>query len=388
MNKRFISFFPFYRDFHFYKDPGQVPYRFSREGYDTTIACFSSDEPLPVTESFIKVRRINPLFGRKGKSVGLTWFLVLNSRSADILNLFHFTWLSLLAAWVYKLFNRKGFVYVKMDNCSGSGRYQWEDILDNKQAGQPLAERCKGWLIRKVFVRSVDLWSIEDEKSRKFYEDKYHVFRGKLITVYNGHCADILNATELFEFEEKDDIILNAGRLGSYQKATEILLEAFITVAQKTGYQLHLAGEMEPGFNDWYQKFLSANPELRTRIVYHGPLKREELYGLYNRSKILCMPSRYEGLAIVLCEAMYFKNAVVTTPYISISELLTEESAGVIVNRDDPPDLAQALTDLTSQPSVMKTTGLNSGRVAREKFDWTRIVRALISEINRRSSKG
>lgn len=387
MNKSIVTFFPFYQDFHFYKDPGQIPYRFYREGYRATIACFSSDEPLPVTESFIKVKRISPLFGSKGRSTGLIWFLLLNSRRIDILNLFHFTWLSLLAARVYKLFNRRGFVYIKMDNCSGSGRYLWEDILEGKLAGRPRAERCKGWLIRKVFVRSVDLWSIEDEQSRRIYEEKYPVFKGKLITVYNGHCADLLNAPGPLEFEEKDDIILNAGRLGSHQKATEILLEAFVTVAKKTDYQLHLAGEMDPGFTDWYNNFLSANPGLETRVVCHGPVKSGELYDLYNRSKILCMPSRYEGLAIVFCEAMFFRNAVVTTPNVSVSELLTEESAGVIVNKDDTPALAQALTELTAQPQVAKTLGQNAGRVAREKFDWTRIVQALISEIDSRCRK-
>ncbi len=41
------------------------------------------------------------------------------------------------------------------------------------------------------FHKAVDLCSIEDEYSKELFEAKYAFFKGKLITVYNGHTSDL-----------------------------------------------------------------------------------------------------------------------------------------------------------------------------------------------------
>ena len=51
--------------------------------------------------------------------------------------------------------------------------------------------------------------------------------RGKLIKVYNGHTADLTEHGIVNEYSKKENIIFTAGRLGTHQKATDILLEGF-----------------------------------------------------------------------------------------------------------------------------------------------------------------
>ncbi|MRR22215.1 glycosyltransferase [bacterium] len=388
MVKSFVTLFPFFRDHHFYKDPGQVPYRISREGYEASIVRFLSDDLLPVTEKHISVSQIKPLGGRKPGNLSLMFWLFRNSRKTEILNLFHLTWQSLLTSWLYKRFNRNGFVWIKMDNCHASGRYDWEDILERSNRSGTFAKRFRERLMRSCFSRSVDLWSVEDEGSRSFYESHYPVFRGKIITVFNGHCADILNYTGRKIFGEKEKIIVNAGRLGTHQKATDVLLEAFRDVASMTDYDLHLAGPMEPGFIPWYEAFLRANPDLKQRIVYHGALDAPDLYSLFDRSRVLCMPSRYEGLALVFCEAMYFGNAVVTTRSVSVADTITDESAGEVAERSDHESIAGSLLNLLRDPAVTESSGRNARQFAEQHFSWPVIIRGLTAELEERLNRG
>ena len=343
---------------------------------------------LPVTEKHIRVSQVRPLFGRNAGNLSLLFWLLSNSRRTDVLNLFHLTWQSLLASWLFKIFNRSGFVWIKMDNCHASGKYDWENILKRERRARPLKSRFKEGLMRGCFMRSVDLWSVEDDESRDYYESSYPVFRGKIITVYNGHCADILNYTVRREFSDKEKIIVNAGRLGTHQKATDVLLEAFRSVAPFTDYDLHLAGTMEPGFIPWYEAFMNANPDLKHRITYHGALDTGDLFSLYDRSRILCMPSRYEGLALVFCEAMYFGNAVVTTGAVSVAGIIRNESAGEVTERSDQEAVAESLLVLLRNPSAAESSGNNARRFAEKHFSWPVIIRGLVTELEKRSKQG
>lgn len=384
MGKSFTTIFPYYRDHHFYKDPGQVPFRISVEGFDAMIVRFRSDDLLPVTERHVRVSQISPLIGHRTGNLSLLFWLLRNSRRTDILNLFHFSWQSLLTSWLYKFFNRNGFVWLKMDNCHASGRYEWEDILDRVRRKRSLSARCREKLMRSCFVRSVDLWSVEDEESRIYYEKSYEAFRGRIITIFNGHCADILNYTDRKPFKEKEKIIVSAGRLGTHQKATEVLLEAFRDIAHLTDYDLHLAGTMEPGFARWNESFLNANPDLRQRIVYHGALDTRNLYSLYDRSRVLCMPSRFEGLALVFCEAMYFGNAVVTTGFVSVAGIIRDEAAGSVAERSDHEAVAESLLSLLRDPAVTESSGNNARTFAEKHFSWPVIIKGLTIELEKR----
>ena len=46
------------------------------------------------------------------------------------------------------------------------------NFVQGSEAGG-MAVRVKAFLMRKYFVRSVNLWSVEDEESRAFYEAEY-----------------------------------------------------------------------------------------------------------------------------------------------------------------------------------------------------------------------
>ena len=387
----FCTVFPAYRDFHFYKDPGQIPFRFSRLGYTSLVVTLADDADVIASRSTLNIIAIKSTFFNRRFNLGIVRYLLVKGRKINILNLFHFSWQSLLFATLYKKLNPGGFVYLKMDSSRYSGVYEWErnfagspDPASGPESGRSLKERIKNWLIRKYFTGNVDLWSVEDDHTNQVYQDQFSFLRGRLVTVYNGHSADLPGAENVRQFDEKEDIIITVGRLGAYQKGTELLLEAFRDIAGGNNFELHLAGPAEPGFEDTMNIYFANNPGLRNRVFLHGNLERDELFRLYNRSRILCMPSRFEGMALVFPEAMYYRNAVLTTPYVSPAGIIKEFKLGLVTGSAEPSQLADNLMMLIRDRSLMRKMADNAHDFALKNFNWDNIVRELDSEINRR----
>jgi len=386
----FVTIFPTYRENHFFKDPGQIPYRISRLGLNTTIVCYKNESSYPVTSKYIKIKTVPNNFINTKFNSGLLFYLLFNSKKINILNVFHFSYQSLLLAFFYKLLNKKGFVYLKMDACHYSGRYEWQNIFDkniNSSAYNSkisLKKKIKTLLIKEKFTKKVDLWSVEDDDSRIYFENQYEFLKNKIITLYNGHAVDLSYKEEIRKFKDKENIILTAGRLGSYQKATEILLKAFSIIAKEIDWSLHLAGNIDIDFLKEKENFLKMHPELLGSITFHGPMSNVELYKLYNQSKIFCLPSRYEGFAIVIPEAMYFRNAIITTYNVSIRDKIAERRFGILVEKDNVKELAEAILKMVTEQDFIEECADNAFYVVRKEFNWEIIILKLFSEIMKR----
>ena len=384
----FCTIFPGYKDFHFYKDPGQVPYRFSKLGYTSTLVCYGKEHDFPETEKYLKITCITDRYLSRRFNLGIIFYLLCNSRKIDILNTFHLAWSSLLFVFIYKVINRRGFTYIKLDNCAFSGMYPWEIDVEKQPSGHirdvSFKRKVKSFIARSLLIKKADLWSVEDENSKDLLESQYSFFKGNLITVYNGQTSDLPGSIGICNIADKEDIIMTAGRLGTYQKGTDVMLEAFKKVAAKSKYDLHLAGPVEPSFQSYIEKFRQVNPSLNFRVFFHGPLGREELQRLYCRSKLFCMPSRYEGMAIVFPEAMYYMNAVVTTGNVSLKPLIDKFGIGLVVEKDNPEDLAEALLKLINEKKEREQMAHRAHEISATILNWDNIIQTLQTEIDDR----
>jgi len=388
----FYTLFPEYEDFHFWKDPGQIPFRFSKLGYSSKIICRKNGD-YTETSKYLEIEYI-PEKKVFGKDIGLIYYLITTSKSIDILNVFHIhSWESLLAAFIYKSFNPRGFVYLKMDNCHNSGIYNWEKIFDNKLVPasfsavpkETLNWKIKSYLIKYLLIKKIDLFSVEDDESKYYFENKYSFFKNKLIVAYNGHTMDLVSIDYKFKsYEEKENLIITVGRLGTYQKNTYNLLEGFASTANQHNWKLNLAGNIDPAFNNDIAKFFFKYPELKVRIRFLGNLKKPELYDLYNSSKIFLLPSRFETFALVYAEAMYFGNAIVTTPYTSIKKIVKEKQLGLLIDPEKPAEIGEAILELVNNSDKLKQMELNAKKFAEENLSWDIIVNNIDKEFKKR----
>jgi glycosyltransferase involved in cell wall biosynthesis len=390
--KNFVTIFPAYRDFHFYKDPGQIPFRFSKLGYSSTIVCWNNDENYKITSQDIPIKIIKKTFINSKLELAFIFYLIFNSRKINILNVFHLKWESLWFVFWYKLVNPKGFVYLKMDNCFYAGIYPWEEIFDKKvKRSHWLSPRKNTWkqniydFLTRKFVKYVDLWSVEDDESREYYSSKYPFFKDKLITAYNGHTIDLIpDEIQVKLFENKENLIITAGRLGTFPKNTLNILEGFANSAKMHNWKLKLAGPIDPEFNPIIEDFFQKYPELVNRVIFTGNLNKTALFDLYNSSKIFLFPSLFEAFSNVYSESMYFSNAIITSPYTSLKDIIINEEIGLLVDPNSSEEIGNAIIKLINDKELLEEYCNNARKFAIRELNWDKLIKILKNEINKR----
>ena len=222
---RFVTLFPDCTNTELIKDVGQIPYWLTKNfGVDAVLVSSKIElEGEYVSEiPELEIKRI-PKFLGSYKLAGFVYIL-LNAKRIDWLNLYHFNRCSLYWGKLYKLLNKEGKIYRKLD-------------LDYRSCNEIREDKQK----RRIFqscVEQADLASAESEsvilQLKKYTKKLEHIPDG----YFNSTKTESRGNT-------KQNIFLTVGRLGSRQKATEVLLRAFVKTAGKHDWKLVLAGNVK-----------------------------------------------------------------------------------------------------------------------------------------------
>jgi glycosyltransferase involved in cell wall biosynthesis len=161
----------------------------------------------------------------------------------------------------------------------------------------------------------------------------------------------ILNSYDQATFHEiagvaRDRHFVFLGRLVP-EKGADILIDAIALLARR-GRDITATiiggGPAQPAL-----KAQAAERGVDSRIVFTGPLRGETLARELNRHLIMVMPSRwFEGLPISAIEAFACGCIVVGADSGGLSETIGR--CGVVVPKDDPAALADALDRLVTHP--------------------------------------
>ena len=202
--------------------------------------------------------------------------------NTDVLLLIGYYDFNLLMIEKYKSINPKGKVYLKLDL-----NIHWLRRIVLGQKNTDLLNQCT-------------LISVECKNLKKTLYENWPV---KIKYIPNGYYNT--GITKNIEFKEKENTIITVGRLGTYEKATEVLLEAFKLAAPNlTNWKLKLIGSIEPYFQSYIDNFIENNPQLKDQIIFTGRINdRKLIEEEYKKAKIFCLTSRCEGFPNVFGEA-------------------------------------------------------------------------------------
>lgn len=95
---------------------------------------------------------------------------------------------------------------------------------------------------------------------------------------------------------------------------------------------------------------------------------QEDVYKFYPIIDIFFLPSVYEGLPMVLLEAMAFKKAVVSMNVGSISEVINNET-GVLVKKGDYSNFIKQLIVLKDKEKLIKDFSKKAYKLVEDKFN-------------------
>ena len=104
---------------------------------------------------------------------------------------------------------------------------------------------------------------------------------------------------------------------------------------------------------------LGAEFGIAERVDYLGFISDStKLRELYRRASVLALPSAYEGLPMVLLEAMSCGTPVVGSDIPAIAEVIERGRPGLLVPVGDPGSLAEALAGSRRPPRRARSGGL------------------------------
>ena len=114
---------------------------------------------------------------------------------------------------------------------------------------------------------------------------------------------------------------------------------------------------------------LAKTERVADRVTFWGHRAHGDLPGFYSAADVLVLASRREGWANILLEGMACGTPVVATNVGGTPEVVTDRSAGVLVNERTPECVADAIRDLQRDPPARSDT-----RHYAERFDWQETV--------------
>ncbi|MEN6330119.1 MAG: glycosyltransferase family 4 protein [Methanobacteriaceae archaeon] len=307
----------------------------------------------------------------KNQRYDIILYLVRKSRTIDVLQVFHFhdTLNILIYFLIYKSMNWNGKIYAKLD-----ADYNLTTFLADDKGFWPL---IRNFILKHL----VDVLSVETEVNYQRLLNSKLDYRGKLIYLPNGVDLNIKNHE--LQVDNKKDYILTVGRLGSKEKATEVLLEAFSNIQDLKNWKLVLVGDFEDQFQDYVNRYFERNPRLREKIVFAGFIEdREKIYQYYAQSKIFCLTSRRESFGIALVEAAYFGNYLLSTEVGGVRDILKVTDYGDLFEIDNVDMLTNKLEDLINNWDEYVSNTRQKMNLMDENFSWSHLCEKLYKKLN------
>ncbi len=194
--------------------------------------------------------------------------------------------------------------------------------------------------------------------------------------IYNGIDLGLFaNKTPFVHFHP---YIFSYGRF-VHKKGFDILLEAFKQVTWKyPGIDLILAGDGEE------RKFLESKAfqlGLEKRVFFYGYANLGEIAKLLAGCQFVVIPSRIEAFGLSLLEAMASGKTVIATHSGGPQELIEDGVNGLLVEKENPKLLADAIIRLLEDKSLRNNLAINAQRYV-QRFNITDMASQYLEAFN------
>ncbi|MDV4150382.1 glycosyltransferase family 4 protein [Clostridium sp. AL.422] len=354
---RFVTFFPELMNYHLKKDVGLIPILLKKyHKYDVRIVSYKNDKSYSYDTNELDIEFIDKKYG---VVIDFLIYLIKNSKKIDVLNLYHITSIrNFKWIFLYKILNRKGTVYLKLDADRNISLYDFHK--------KSYKQKIKNYILKKIDLITAENYVIID-----LIKDDWNL---TVDFLPNGFYDDDKRVEEI---GYKKNIILTVGRIGSYQKATDVLLKAFSKASKhlKSNWELVIVGEIEPEFKDYINEYIIKNSEIKNKIKLTGNINNpNELRKYYRDSKIFCLPSRYESFGLVLVEALMEGCYILTSNHESATTIVKNDDIGLVFEIDNIEELSDKLIDLCNNKEFNKERYRNIIDYAYDNFYWKDII--------------
>ena len=153
--------------------------------------------------------------------------------------------------------------------------------------------------------------------------------------------------------------LLHVGRL-ERAKNQRLLIEAVSMIERDFSLTIVGSGQLRPGLDESVDRH-----GLADRITF---AESSQVDPYFADADIFVLSSDYEGLPLVILEAMSAGLPVVATDVGGVGEVVSDGISGFLVNRGDARGLSEKLTRLIDDEDLRREFGQNGQRIYRDQF--------------------
>ena len=358
---RIVTIFDDFENVHVNKDVGLIPRYISKETDDEKSVIISRG-----TENYEKIIDEN-LKEIKIDSTSYIKYLynlnrIIKEEKITWVNLYHISLNKFLILVFLKLMGFK--IYLKTD-------FDYKDL--------PLYEkRFSKFMYRyvyKIYFRFIDLISVEDQRVFNVFA-KYD-FLPKVISFPNAVIDYQMKGwKDLKERDERKNEILIIGRIGSYQKNHELIIEAVKNIGGLKNWSLRFIGPVENNFEEYANDKLAGICD----FSFTGVVDYKDVQKYLCSSKVFLSSSRYEGFSLAITEAAYMGCYIMTTDVGGVYDITNNYKFGCVFN-NDVASLSEALTKLENGTLLKKSCYSSEVKYARARFSIKENIKDLLLEL-------
>jgi len=353
MRKNFILYWPSFMNAELYKDLGIITMIFNKHlNYNSCILCNKNEENYDeVTKENITMNYIVD---------DSTVSNVL--KNTDVLMIIGYYDFNIRIIEKFKSINPKGKIYLKLDM-----NIHWLKRIAFDQYTINLLSECT-------------LISVECKNLKKIIDQNWPF---KVEYIPNGYYNTGINKN--IEYKDKENTIITVARLGTYEKATDILLEAF-KIASKIliNWKLKLVGSIEPNFQAYIDNFININPELKDKIIFTGRINdRKLIEEEYRKAKIFCLTSRFEGFPNVFAEGANKGCYIISSDIDPAWDITDDKKYGSIFPINDYVTLANEMIKVCSNEERLEIVCRDIQTYSKENFEWIKLCQKIDCFLNK-----
>lgn len=374
--KKFITILPGSVEVHLHKDMGMIPFIIgSYKNWESSYAYLECDGTPIENKEFEKNCKLICI-GKRTNDWHINRKLIINFIKQhiieyDVVNFYNYG--GHIWEWAYycKKYNPKIIIWSKLDMGMGGYKHFREDNFLRK--------------IKNYFERFksqyVDLFSVETYAYYKNLKDNI-MFRNRLIYFPNG--LELLNSENIST--KKENIILHVARIGTFQKNTELLVEALNKVKPEIlkKWKIYLVGSYTEDFRNFLKELQRKNELLKEKVILIGEVSdRDLLYSYYAKSKIFCLTSRFESFGIAALEALYYKNYLLLSNYgLAAYDITGNERYGKVIDSFDIDTWSEEIEKTMIDKSIEAKVD-DAEQFVLNQFSYEVNVSKLIDKINK-----
>lgn len=351
MNCRILAYAYQFQEMFLSKDIFLIPYYISKELGGECKYLYTQN--LGKTE-IPKLHRGVTIERTKNKNVWKVFLkeILTHAKDIDVLFLTGSSAVHMFATFLYKKMNPQGKVVV-------FGDMEEPQAKELNQNGFHYSGGLAGWIKDKLtdyFFRHVTYLVantaayhlMDDLCQRKHWTGLLHFYP----------CLD----DEKFEsyglkrkpFAEKENVMVCVGRIGCYQKNTEMLLNALRKTDLKD-WKIYMLGPITSSFDlkegGDFQKvidqFFEECPWYKERLIFTGMVyDQKTVFEYYNRAKVLLMTSRHESWGNVYSEAAALGCYILSTDVGGATLCSNDWKFGYRLKQENIGDLAKAIKEV------------------------------------------